>query len=129
MQSITLTQQQRKDLIHVMKRETKPSRRLRMHIALLASDGFSPTQISRVLYCSRTTVYALVERFVEGEGRMDAFEDRARRGPKPLLGKLTEEYVERFLEEESPTSHGWLRSRWGCKLLAVELFKERATLG
>jgi transposase len=99
-----------------------------MHIALLASDGFSPTQISRVLYCSRTTVYALVERFVEGEGRMGAFEDRARRGPKPLLGKPTEEYVERLVEEESSTSHGWLRSRWGCKLLAVELFKERATL-
>lgn len=128
MQSITLTQQQRKDLIRLIKRETKPSRRLRMHIALLASDGFSPTQISRVLYCSRTTVYALVERFVEGEGRMVAFEDRARRGPKPLLGKLTEEYVERLVEEESPTSHGWLRSRWGCKLLAVELFKERAIL-
>lgn len=67
MQSIILTPEQRKDLIRLMKRETKPSRRLRMHIALLASDGFSPTQISRVLYCSRTTVYALVERFVEGK--------------------------------------------------------------
>ena len=60
---------------------------------------------------------------------MGAFEDRARRGPNPLLGKSTEEYVERLVEEESPTSHGWLRSRWSCKLLAVELFKERATLG
>jgi putative transposase len=40
----------------------------------------------------------------------------------------TREYVERLVEEESPTSHGWLRSRWSCKLLAVELFKERATL-
>jgi putative transposase len=29
---------------------------------------------------------------------------------------------------ESPTEHGWLRSRWSCKLLAVELFKERAAL-
>ena len=57
MQSIILTPEQRKDLIRAMKRETKPSsRRLRMHIALLASDGFSPAQISRVLYCSRTTV-------------------------------------------------------------------------
>jgi len=128
MQSIILTPHQRKDLIRVMKRETKPSRRLRMHIALLASDGFSPTQISRVLYCSRTTVYALLERFVEGEGRMSAFEDRARRGPKPLIGKPMKEYVERLVEEESPTSHGWLRSRWSCKLLAVELFKERAAL-
>jgi putative transposase len=128
MQSIILTPEQRKDLIRAMKRETKPSRRLRMHIALLASDGFSPVQISRVLYCSRTTVYALVDRFVEGEGRMSAFDDRARRGPKPLLGEPTEEYVERLVEEGSPTSHGWLRSRWSCKLLAVELFKERAVV-
>jgi Homeodomain-like domain len=29
-----------------------------MHIVLLASDGLSPTQIARVLFCSRTTVYA-----------------------------------------------------------------------
>ncbi len=57
MQSIILAPQQRKDLIRQMKRETKPSRRLRMHIALLAADGFSPTPISGALYCSRTTVY------------------------------------------------------------------------
>jgi hypothetical protein len=36
--------------------------------------------------------------------------------------------MECLVEEESPTSHGWLRSRWSCKLLAVELFKERAVL-
>jgi putative transposase len=128
MQSIILAPQQRKDLIRQMKRETKPSRRLRMHIALLAADGFSPTQISRALYCSRTTVYALVERFAGGEGRMSLFEDRSRRGPKPLLDEPTEEYVERLLEEESPPSHGWLRSRWSCSLLALELFKERAVV-
>lgn len=129
MRSIALTPQQRKDLIRAMKRERKPSRRLRMHIALLASDGFSPTQISRVLYCSRTTVYALVERLVMGEGLMSgAFDDRSRRGPKPLLEEPTNEYIERLVEEDSPTSHGWLRSRWSCKLLAVELFKERALL-
>ena len=126
MRSITLTSQQRKDLIVQMKREMKPSRRLRMHIALLASDGFSATQISRVLFCSRTTVYALVARFV-GEGQR-AFDDRERRGPKPLLDKSANEYIGRLVEEESPTSHGWLRSRWSCKLLAVELFKKRAAL-
>jgi transposase len=126
MRSIILTPQQRKDLIVQMKREMKPSRRLRMHIALLASDGFSATQISRVLFCSRTTVYALVARFV-GESQR-AFDDRERRGPKPLLDESASEYIERLVEEESPTSHGWLRSRWSCKLLGVELFKKRAAL-
>ena len=47
-----------------MKRESKPSRRLRMHIVVLVADGYSPTQIARILFCSRTTVYTLVERFL-----------------------------------------------------------------
>ena len=45
-----------------------------------------------------------------------------------MLGEPANDYIERLVEEESPTSHGWLRSRWSCKLLAVELFKERAAL-
>jgi transposase len=50
-----------------------------MHIALLAADGHSPTEIAHVLYCSRTTVYAITRRFRrEGEA---AFQDRQRRGP------------------------------------------------
>ena len=97
-----------------------------MHIVLLCAEGRSPTEIAQVLFCSRTTVYAVVARFIREE--QAAFNDRKRRGPKPLLGEPANEYIERLVEEESPTSHGWLRSRWSCKLLAVELFKERATL-
>ena len=123
MENITIAPQLRKSLIIEMKREAKPSRRLRMHIALLASDGRSPTEIARVLFCSRTTVYAVVSRFV-GEGRA-AFDDRRRRGPRPLLGQEANERVEKLLEEDSPIEHGWLRSRWSCKLLAVQLLRER----
>ena len=123
MESISLTPQQRKDLILRMKRETKPSRRLRMHIVLLASDGRSPTEIARVLYCSRTTIYAISSRFLR-EGRA-AFDDRQARGPRPLLGGAVMERVERLLEEGSPVEHGWLRSRWSCKLVALQLLRER----
>ena len=126
MQSIAITSPERKDLIRKMKRERQPSRRLRMHIVLLASDGLSPTEIARVLFCSRTTVYALTSRFVRE--KRAAFFDRKRRGPKPSFGEPEEEYIERLVEEGSPTEHGWLRSRWSCKLLAYELFKERALL-
>ena len=55
MESIYLTQEGRKSLIRRMKREIRLSRRLRMHIVLLAADGYSPTEIARALYCSRTT--------------------------------------------------------------------------
>jgi transposase len=126
MQSITLASEERKNLIRKMKRERQPSRRLRMHIVLLCAEGRSPTEIGRVLFCSRTTVYVVVARFVRE--RQAAFNDRTRRGPKPLIEEPANQYIERLVEEESPTSHGWLRSRWSCKLLAVELFKERAAL-
>ena len=123
MENITIAPQVRKDLIIEMKREAKPSRRLRMHIALLASEGRSPTEIARVLFCSRTTVYGVGSRFV-GEGRA-AFDDRRLRGPRPLLGQEAIEHVQKLLEEDSPIEHGWLRSRWSCKLLAVQLLRER----
>jgi transposase len=126
MESIALTPKERKDLIVGMKRERKPSRRLRMHIVLLAADGHRPAQIARVLYCSRTTVYTLVERFME-EGQ-SAFDDRKRRGPPPLLDDAANARIERLVEEELPTSHGWLRSRWSCGLLVLHLFRERAVM-
>ena len=97
-----------------------------MHIVLLCVDGLSPTEIARVLFCSRTTVYAVVARFIREE--QAAFDDRKMRGPKPSVGQPASEYIERLLEEDSPTEHGWLRSRWSCKLLAVELFKEQGAL-
>jgi transposase len=101
MQSITLTSAERKELIVGMKREIKPSRRrLRMHIVLLASDGHRPARIARVLYCSRTTVYAVAYRFVR-EGRA-AFEDRGRRGPRPLLDRSACERIEALVKEQTP---------------------------
>ena len=126
MQSITLTSAERKELIVGMKRERKPSRRLRMHIVLLASDGHRPARIARVLYCSRTTVYAVAYRFVR-EGRA-AFEDRKMRGPRPLLDRSACERIEALVEEQTPIAYGWLRSRWSCSLLTLQLFRERALL-
>jgi DNA-directed RNA polymerase specialized sigma24 family protein len=55
MQSITIASSERKDLIQKLKRQRQLSRRLRMHIVLLAADAYSPTEIARVLFCSRTT--------------------------------------------------------------------------
>jgi transposase len=126
MQSIVITPKERKNLIQEMKRERRPSRRLMMHIVVLCAEGRSPTEIARVLFCSRTTVYAVAFRFIR-EGKA-AFDDRKMRGPNPSVGEPASEYIERLVQEDSPTEHGWLRSRWSCKLLAVELFKERVAL-
>lgn len=114
----------RKRLISQIKRETKPSRRLRMHIVLLLADGLSPAQIARVLYCSRATVYHIAQRFQE-EGEK-AFDDRAPRGPAPLLDEELCERLEELVQEESPRQHGFNRSRWTCAVLAAQLLKEFA---
>jgi putative transposase len=75
---------------------------------------------------SRTTVYAIVDRF--SRKRPTAFDDRQRRGPKPLLEESANERMERLVEEESPAEHGWVRSRWSCKLIALQLLSERTAL-
>jgi hypothetical protein len=49
MQSIIIASSERKALIQKMKRERRPSRKLRMHIVPLSADGRSPTEITRVL--------------------------------------------------------------------------------
>jgi putative transposase len=126
MESIAIAPAERKDLISRMKRESKPSRRLRMHIVLLTCDGRSPTEIARTIFCSRTTVYSIVGRFMH-EGQA-AFEDCKRRGPAPLVDDSAQELIEGLTEEALPAERGWLRSRWSCKLLSLELFKERALL-
>jgi len=97
-----------------------------MHIVLLSAEGRSPTEIALALFCSRTTVYSVVGRFMQ-EGRA-AFDDRKRRGPPSLVDDSVQELIEELTEENLPTERGWLRSRWSCKLLAVELFKERAVV-
>ena len=73
-----------------------------MHIVLLCAEGRSPTEIARVLFCSRTTVYTVVARFIREE--QAAFDDRKRRGPKPLLGEPANEYIERLSKRSHPPS-------------------------
>jgi hypothetical protein len=102
MEGITIAPTEHKDLIVRMKRESRPSRRLRMHIVLLASEGYSATKIARILFCSRTTVYAIVGRFVR-EGQK-AFDDRRRRGPVPLVERSAQKLVEDLTKGWYPLS-------------------------
>ena len=68
-------------------------------------------------------------------GRIPLRRGRARRlrrapaaRPETVLGQEANERVEKLLEVDSPIEHGWLRSRWSCKLLAVQLLRERLAL-
>jgi putative transposase len=44
----------------------------------------------------------------------------------PLVNRSAQKLIEELAEERMPAERGWLRSRWSCKLLVLELFKERA---
>ena len=68
-------------------------------------------------------MYAVVSRFLRED--LAAFDDRRKRGPKPLLSGEADERLGKLLEEDSPTEHGWLRSRWSCKLICLQLLRER----
>jgi hypothetical protein len=97
MQSIVITSSERKDLIREMKRERQTSRRLRLHLVLLASDGLSPTEIARVLFCSRTSVYAVAARASCGRSE-PPFSGSRIRGSKPSLEESANERIERLVE-------------------------------
>jgi hypothetical protein len=71
---------------------------------------------SRALLLLSTTLYAIVDRFTRK--RRTAFDDRQRRGPKPLLKESANERIERLVEGESPAEHGWVRSPASLELQA-----------
>jgi transposase len=71
---------------------------------------------SRALLLLSTTLYAIVDRFTQK--RRTAFDDRQRRGPKPLLKESANERIECLVEGESPAEHGWLRSPASLELQA-----------
>ena len=99
MENITIAPEERESLITEMKRERKPSRRLRMHIALLRLRRSSPTEIACVLFCSRHHRLMRVASRFNGEGRA-ALDDRKARGPRPLLGEAANERLEKLIEED-----------------------------
>lgn len=123
MTSINLNEKERKDLITQMKREAKPSHRLRMHIVLLVSDKLNPAEIAAVLYCSRTTVYAVAKHFSQRKEK--AFDDQTPRGPAPALDVSVYQRLGILVEQETPRQYGFNRSRWTCAVLTAQLLKER----
>jgi transposase len=100
---------------------------LALHILLLCAAQRSPTEIAAVLFCSRSTVYRVVQAYragqwdelAEEEGREQASSRRQTlRSPtlrRSVLGIL----------HSAPRLCGWCRTRWSCATVALELFVRR----
>jgi transposase len=103
---------------------------LAWHIVLLCAAHRSPTEISAVLFCSRSTVYRVVQAYRAGQvaglapgertEELGATESRPRRLLAPALVRSLLAIV-----HSVPRLSGWCRTRWSCATIALELRARR----
>jgi len=98
---------------------------LSIHILLLCARGWTPTQISEALLCSRSTVYRTVKAY-----RRRSLFDLDEGGvpwPKDRTTVLKPTYARsvRALLKKAPSAFGWCRTRWSCATLAAQLKVQR----
>jgi transposase len=100
---------------------------LALHILLLCAAQRSPTEIAAVLFCSRSTVYRVVQAYRTRQG--DEFtEDDASEKPAPRGQTLLSPTLRRSvlgILHSAPRLCGWCRTRWSCATVALELFVRR----
>jgi putative transposase len=94
---------------------------LRVHILLLCAAGRTPTEIAAFLFCSRTSVYRIVQAY-HAQRRTPSLDP-----PLPLLGGLTRSVRRSLLAllTKAPAVYGWCRTRWSCATLATQLHLQR----
>jgi transposase len=100
---------------------------LGLHILLLCAGQRSPTEIAAVLFCSRSTVYRVVQAYRTGQwaalGEEDGAEKRAAQRPPRLSPTLRRSVL--GILHSVPRLCGWCRTRWSCATVALELFVRR----
>jgi transposase len=101
---------------------------LTLHILLLCAAQRTPTEIAAVLFCSRTTVYRVVQAYRTGQGKgleeeeETGLERSSRR--RTVLSPALKRSVLAILHS-MPRLCGWCRTRWSCATIAVELYTRR----
>jgi putative transposase len=96
---------------------------LALHILLLCAAGYSPTDIERVLFCSRSSVYRVVKSYRAGKlfGLADAH--ALARHPSSFTPSLRRSLL--ALLSKAPAVYGWCRTRWSCATLAAQMQAQR----
>ena len=98
---------------------------LALHVLLLCAAGRTPTEIATVLFCSRSSVYRIVNAYCAQ--RLDAL----RAEPPAQAAWLTPSLRRSLLAMLSkvPSAYGWCRTRWSCATLAAQLTLQRVPTG
>jgi transposase len=118
---LSLTTEQRDELLTIYRKDPDPELRFRSHIILLLGRGHRWDTIETMLFCSSRTVDRWLKRF-ESEG-VEGLTGRKRGRPFRLgLGWVA--LLITWVTTKTPGDFGFLRSRWSCAVLAL-LLRER----
>jgi transposase len=119
--TISLSLDERKTLLHYLRRHQDPLLRQRAHIILLLADGYTWSIICAVLFCSSRTVARWKDRFADG--RVPALLGLPQ-GAAPSYGPRWAALVIRWVSSLTPRAKGFFRSRWSCALVSLLLWRD-----
>ena len=108
-------------------RRARSGHLLAIHILLLCAAQRSPTEIAAVVFCSRSSVYQVVQTYRAGHWENWAEEEGS--GGKGLRSRpVLSPALKRSglgILKSAPRLCGWCRTRWSCATVALELFVRR----
>jgi len=94
---------------------------LTLHVLLLCAAGRTPTEIATFLFCSRSSIYRIVNAY--HAQRLDALCATPPTQAAWLSPSLRRSLV--ALLRKGPSAYGWCRTRWSCATLAAQLTLQR----
>lgn len=100
---------------------------LAIHILLLCAAQRCPTEIAAVLFCSRSSVYRVVQAYRAGRW-MGWTEEGAPMEKKVRRCTVLSPTLKRSILgilHSAPRLCGWCRTRWSCATVALELYVRR----
>jgi putative transposase len=94
---------------------------LALHVLLLCAAGRTPTEIATVLFCSRSSVYRIVNAY-----NAHALATLVNT-PAPTARWLSPSLCRSLMAllKKVPSAYGWCRTRWSCATLAAQLQVQR----
>ena len=118
---LSLTTEQRDELLTIYRKNPEPELRFRSHVILLLSEGYAWDTVEAILFCRSRTVDRWLKRF-QAEGVAGLIGKK--RGRPFRLGLGWVAVLITWVTTKTPSDFGFLRSRWSCAVLAL-LLRER----
>jgi len=94
---------------------------LALHVLLLCAAGRTPTEIATFLFCSRSSVYRIVNAYQAYPA------DLLSAHPPPKAVWLSPSLCRSLMAllKKVPAAYGWCRTRWSCATLTAQLRVQR----